>query len=298
MIYYTKKEESVMLPHFHEWEKEAIETYAMRLKPLNMDKKNILEVDAEYLEKFFKHSYTTNANIKSALVSYIEWLKSHYDDDVKEIIYTLHCITANDNYNPEVFTNLQEMLNEMDMLEEQIMGKIQNVPTTDDANKNPLRTMKVNLLRLKGIYILLWYGLQYADMTTIYRDNISDGSIFVPSWNKEIQLDENSNCIIQRIKNTDMSWIDGTDNFLKSDKEKTLRNLTFLTIGRVEDKRFYKNNIQKAGYFYRFDQWERQNNKVLTAADADIVMELTAGLIARSQVTVKLAEYKKYITNI
>lgn len=289
-----------MLPHFHEYEKEAIEAYITRLKPLNMDEKNILEVDAEYLKKFFKYSYTTNANIKSALNSYIEWLKAHYDDDIKEIIYTLHCMTANDNYNPEVFLSLQEMLDEMDIIEEKIMGKIQIAPTTDDTDKNPLRTMQVNLLRLKGMYILLWHGLQYTDMTTIYRDNVKNGSIFIPSWDKEIQLDDSSDCneIIQRIKNTDMSWVDGTDNFLKSDREKTLRNLTFLTIGRVEDKRFYKNNIQKAGYFYRFDQWERRNNRVLTSADVDIIMELTRNLIAKSQITVKLAEYKKYIANI
>lgn len=291
-----------MLPHFSDYitfkngvkSKEKDDIYVTRLKLINKDEKNILEMKEGDLKKFFIYSLSTNFNIKSSLRQYLEWLKTNYGEDISEIKYVLSCLKFDDDYSEKLFYDIDSLLHEVDTIEEEVFEMI--IP--DDKNKDEIRTRRANFMRLRVIYILLWMGLNFEDMVAIYKHHIKNGKVYVPTWEREFEFDPNSSCnqVVEEALMSDLSFINGnSENLLRTDSVRTLSNVSYLAIGRVDDKRLHKNNVKKAGYFARFNEWEKRNNRQLCVSDDEIILELSRWQIAKSQISVKLTEYRKYL---
>lgn len=294
-----------MLPYFLEYEqtlKEKEKTYIFRLRPFHLSEKNVLDMNEEEILKFFKFSITTNTNIKSTLKSYLQWLKRTHGADIKDAFYLISNLDTDPDYNEQYFFSLDELLDEVERVEEEILDSLENArPLAADTDL--IKTQEL-FTRLKAVYVFLWHGLSYEDMTTVCISDIVNNGFFVPAWNEEVTIEPEyiAKRVIQILKDTDQTEYEskeGSDNLFKTDKINILRNLAFLTFGgSCPDKRFYKNNIGLAGIYDRFNRWEMLNNRELTGKDCDIITKLSHGKIAKSQTVVKLNDYHKYLREL
>lgn len=294
-----------MLPYFHEYEqslKEKEKIYAFRLRSFHLAEKNILEMNEDELSQFFHFSLTTNANVKSTLKLYLQWLRKTYNADIKDVFYLLSHLDTDPDYYEQYFFSLEELLDEVEQVEEETLDEYENVLSSGNTTfQSNARKAQEMFTRLKAVYIFLWYGLSCEDITTVCISDISENGFFVPSWNEKIKIEPEyiTRRVIQILRDTDQTAHESkerSDNLFKTDKVSVLRNIAFLAFGGgCPDKRFYKNNIGLAGTYDRLKRWETLNNRELTGKDCDIVSDLSHGKIAKSQVVAKLSDYHKYL---
>lgn len=298
-----------MLPYFHEYEKtlkEKEKIYIFRLRSFNLAEKNILEMNEDELSQFFTFSMTTNANVKSTLKLYLQWIKNTYNADIKNTFYLLSRLDTDPDYYDQYFFSLEELLDEVEQVEEETLDAYETPKSAAagvEVQSNMIKAQEM-FTRLKAVYIFLWHGLSYDDMTTVCIKDISEKGFFVPAWGEEVIIEPEyiAKRAVQILKDTEQTEYEskeGSNNLFKTDKVSILRNLAFLTFGgSCPDKRFYKNNVSLAGVYARLNRWEMLHNRELTSKDYDIVTDLSHGKIAKSQVVVKLNDYHKYLREL
>lgn len=291
-----------MLPHYEEFKtfckNKGKGVQVGRLKKIHLAEANVLKMDEEELKSFFNYSLITCWALKSILKSYLLWVKSEYNEDTKEVLYLLSQIDSTTDYSTQYFRSLSDLLDETQKVEDE---------TLDLASlSNPDAQSKIYdvFIRLKASYILLWCGVDFEGMTTIYASNITENGVFVPAWNKEVVIDKKeavsrSIKILHEANNNSYTSKDGCNNLFNTNSVKVIKNLPFLAFGgSCPDHRFYKVNIMNAGNYERFALWETENNRPLMCLDKDIIYELSRGHIAKGQTSAKLADYHKFLSSI
>lgn len=302
-----------MLPYYDEFlnsleDNDSKKMYISRIKPFHEKSEiNILTMNSEDLTKFFNKSYTANCNIKSALMVYLNWLNKNTDEDISHIKYVLSRFTADENnLKNRLFMSLDDLLNELETIENEVTMELEAVYADRKKIDQILETSKYNFIKLKAYYVLMWYGVKRKDMLSINIYDVTDGSIYIPSIDRKIEFYSNVNgekSPIPRLANIfeELKYIDkdgkrklnGT-NLFRTTSEKSLQDLSFKTMGKIDDMRFYEPNIRRAATCFEMFQWELNNDREITMQDTDIIMELCHYQYQENQVNIIVAEYRKY----
>ncbi|MCM1060687.1 MAG: hypothetical protein NC452_10375 [Eubacterium sp.] len=300
-----------MLPYYDEFlnsleDNDNKKMYISRIKPFHEKSEiNILIMNNEDLLKFFNKSYTANCNIKSALMVYLNWLNKNTDEDISHIKYVLSRFTADENnLKDRLFMSLDDLLNELDTVENEITMELEAVYADSKKSDQVLETSNYNFIKLKAYYVLMWYGVKRKDMLSINIYDVTDESVYIPSIDRKIEFYSNANGeksppqlanIFQELKHIDENGkrkLNGT-NLFRTSSEKSLQDLSFKTMGKVDDMRFYEPNVRRAATYYEMYKWE-QDHREITSQDTNIIMELCHHQYQENQVNIIVTEYRKY----